>query len=134
MHNLVNLEQVVSGSHQMTIDADTQLNIRTPHLYVTTQSAGTGTATVYETVTDNPTGASDANPNYYLVKNLNKYAESEDPLHPTVERWVKTVSAEDATEWDVFCTLPVYLKFDKAPLRYIHGMLVGAGTAQSVII
>ena len=134
MHNLVNLEQVVSGSHQMTIDADTQLNIRTPHLYVTTQSAGTSTATVYETVTDNPTGASDANPNYYLVKNLNKYAESEDPLHPTVERWVKTVSAEDATEWDVFCTLPVYLKFDKAPLRYIHGMLVGAGTAQSVII
>lgn len=134
MHNLVNLEQVVSGSHQMTIDADTQLNIRTPHLYVTNQSAGTETATVYETVTDNPTGASDANPNYYLVKNLNKYAESEDPLHPTVERWVKTVSAEEATEWDVFCTLPVYLKFDKAPLRYIHGMLVGAGTAQSVII
>jgi len=134
MHNLINLEQVVSGSHQMTIDADTQLNIRTPHLYVTNQSAGTGTATVYETVTDNPTGASDANPNYYLVKNLNKYAEAEDPLHPTVERWVKTVSEEEASEWDVFCTLPVYLKFDKAPLRYIHGMLVGAGTAQSVII
>ena len=134
MHNLINLEQVVSGSHQMTIDADTQLNIRTRHLYVTTQSAGTGTAIVYETVTDNPTGSSDANPNYYLVKNLNKYAEAEDPLHPTVERWVKTLSAEDASEWDVFCTLPVYLKFDKAPLRYIHGMLVGAGTAQSVII
>lgn len=134
MHNLINFEQVVSGSHQMTIDADTQLNIRTPHVYVTNQSAGTGTAIVYETITDNPTGASDSNPNYYLVKNLGKYAESEDPLHPTVERWVKTVSAEDATQWDVFCTLPVYLKFDKAPLRYINGMLVGTGTAQSIII
>ena len=134
MHNLINFEQVVSGSHQMTIDADTQLNIRTPHVYVTNQSAGTGTETVYETITDNPTGASDSNPNYYLVKNLGKYAESEDPLHPTVERWVKTVSAEDATQWDVFCTLPVYLKFDKAPLRYINGMLVGTGTAQSIII
>lgn len=135
MHNLINMEQNVSGSHQMTIDADTQLNIRTPNLYVSNQSAGTGTETVYQTVTNNPTGASDSNPDYYLIKNLDKYAEAEDPLHPTVERWVKTVSPEDADQqWDVFCTLPVYLKFDKAPLRYINGMLVGSGSSQSVII
>ncbi len=134
MHNLINLEQVVSGSHQMTIDADTQLNIRTPHLYVTNQSAGTETVIVYEAITNNPKGGSDSNPDYYLVKDLGKYAEAEDPLHPTVERWVKTLSPEEASEWDVFCTLPVYLKFFKTPLRYINGMLVGSGTAQSVII
>ena len=135
MHNLINMEQNVSGSHQMTIDADTQLNIRTPNLYVSNQSAGTGTETVYQTVTNNPTGASDSNPDYYLVKNLNKYAEAEDPEHPSWERWVKTISPEDADwDWDVLCTLPVYLKFDKTPLRYINGMLVSGGTSQSVII
>ena len=135
MHNLINMEQNVSGSHQMTIDADTQLNIRTPNLYVSNQSAGTGTETVYQTVTNNPTGASDSNPDYYLIKNLDKYAESENTEKPSWERWVKTISPEDADrDWDILCTLPVYLKFDKTPLRYINGMLVSGGTSQSVII
>lgn len=135
MHNLINMEQNVSGSHQMTIDADTQLNIRTPNLYVSNQSAGTGTETVYQTVTNNPTGASDSNPDYYLIKNLDKYAESENTDKPSWERWVKTISPDDADrDWDILCTLPVYLKFDMTPLRYINGMLVSGGTSESVII
>lgn len=134
MHNLINLEQVVSGSHQMTIDADTQLNIRTPHVYVTSQSAGTGTATVYETVIATPQTMSQ-NPTYYMIKDLGK-VEATDPDRPEAlkELWVQHVDEEDATPADVYCTLPVYLKFTKTPLKYIHGMLIGEGTTESVIV
>ena len=134
MHNLINLEQVVSGSHQMTIDADTQLNIRTPHVYVTTQSAGTGTATVYETITQTSQTMS-SDPTYYSVKNLGKI-EAGDPDAPSEvkEIYVAHVEEEDAGPDDVYCTLPVYLKYDETPLKYMHGMLIGESTSESVII
>ena len=134
MHNLINLEQVVSGTHQMTIDADTQLNIRTPHVYVTNQSAGTGSATVYETITDT-TQTITQNTTYYMIKDLGK-VEATDPDRPEAlkELWVQHVDEEDATPADVYCTLPVYLKYTKTPLKYIHGMLIGEGTTQSVIV
>ena len=133
MHNLINMEQNVSGSHQMTIDADTQLNIRTPHLYVTNQSAGTGTATVYETITDT-TQIWSQDTTYYMIKDLGKVEAAESEDDDVEERWVVCVPEEDATPLDVYCTLPVYLKYTKTPLKYINGMLIGEGTATSVIV
>lgn len=135
MHNLINLEQVVSGTHQMTIDADTQLNIRTPHLYVVNQSAGTGTATVYETVIATDEYMSQ-DPDYYMIKELGKLEASDPEAAGTDvrEMWVAHVDEEDATPEDVYCTLPVFLKYTKTPLKYIHGMLIGEGTTESVIV
>ena len=133
MHNLINLEQVISGTHQMTIDADTQLNIRTPHLYVTNQSAGTGTATVYETITDT-TQIWSQDTTYYMIKDLGKVEASDSEDDTVEERWVVCVPEEEATPDYVYCTLPVYLKYTKTPLKYINGMLIGEGTATSVIV
>lgn len=135
MHNLINMEQSISGTHQMTIDADTQLNIRTPYLYVTNQSAGTGTATVYETITDT-TQIWSEDTTYYMIRDLGK-VEAGDPEASgsnVDERWVHCIPYEEATPADVYCTLPVYLKYTKTPLKYINGMLIGEGTATSVIV
>ena len=132
MHNLINMEQSISGLHQMTIDADTQLNIRTPNVYVTDQSAGTGQATVYETVIATDQYMTD-NPEYYSITNMGKIEAS--PNESRVkELWVQHVDEEDATPDDVYCTLPVYITYDATPIKYIHGMLIGKGTTESVVL
>lgn len=128
LHNLINMEQVVSGSHQMTIDADTQLNIRTPKVYVTNQSYGEGTGTVYETVTSTPGSMSDVAP-YYIVQNIDKRIPSQDATVHEV-----FAGSQNADEGEVYCILPVKISYDKVPLQYIHGMLIGKGSTQSVVI
>lgn len=133
MHNLINMEQSISGTHQMTIDADTQLNIRTPNLYVTNETAGTGTAIVYKTITDTTQTWSE-DTTYYMIKDLGKVEAGDSEDDTVEERWVVCVPEEEATPEYVFCTLPVYLKYTKTPLKYINGMLIGEGTATSVIV
>lgn len=132
MHNLINMEQSISGTHQMTIDADTQLNIRTPALYVTDQSAGTGQATVYETVISTDQYMTD-NPDYYSITNMGKI-EASPTEHRVKELWVQHVDEEDATPDDVYCTLPVFITYDATPIKYIHGMLIGKGTTESRVL
>lgn len=132
MHNLINMEQSISGTHQMTIDADTQLNIRTPALYVTDLSAGTGQATVYETVISTDQYMTD-NPDYYSITNMGKI-EASPTEHRVKELWVQHVDEEDATPDDVYCTLPVFITYDATPIKYIHGMLIGKGTTESRVL
>lgn len=128
MHNLINFEQVVSGTHQMTIDADTQLNIRTPHLYVSDQSAGTSTSTVYETITQtDQTMGQDTE--YYSVSDLGKVEAGES--YQGLTAYEGYVVGTDEDDWWVYCTLPVYIKYTATPLKYIHGMLIGDGTADA---
>ena len=131
LHNLINMEQVVSGSHQMTIDADTQLNIRTPKVYVSNYSYGEGTGTVYETITSTPNSMYD-NPPYYIVQNLGKIESYDSPTDDVQEGRVPIPDEEE--DWWVYCTLPVYVTADYKPLKFIHGMLIGAGTTESVVI
>ena len=132
MHNLINMEQSISGTHQMTIDADRQLNIRTPALFVTDQSAGTDQATVYETVISTDQYMTD-NPDYYSITNMGKI-EASPTEHRVKELWVQHVDEEDATPDDVYCTLPVYITYDATPIKYIHGMLIGKGTTESIVL
>lgn len=127
-HNLINMEQSVSGRHQMTIDADTQLNIRTPKLSVVNQSGGTGELTVYDTITDTVDNADDATKLW--VTNLGKY-ESYDPGPFEVhEGYVANGKGE---EW-VYCMLPIYVRFTATPAKFMNGMLIGDGTSKSYII
>lgn len=115
MYNLINMEQSVSGTHQMTIDANTQLNIRTPNLYVVNQSAGTGSLTAYQTAT----GA------YDLVSNVSKY------YGEGVELWI-AASTED--EGAVFCFLPALLTVEKKTYNRYLGMTVTGSTTTTVVI
>lgn len=115
MHNLINMEQSVSGTHQMTIDADTQLNIRTPNLYVVNQSAGTGTLTAHQTATGS----------YDVVSDVSKNVSG------CTELWV-AASTED--EGEVYCTLPVFLNVSKTTYQRYLGMTVTGSSTTTVVI
>lgn len=115
MHNLINMEQSVSGTHQMTIDADTQLNIRTPDLYVINDSAGTGTLTAYQTATGS----------YDVVSAVSKNTTG------CTELWV-AASTED--EGEVYCTLPVFLNVSKTTYQRYLGMTVTGSSTTTVVI
>lgn len=115
LHNLINMEQEASGTHQMTIDADTRLNIRTPNLYVVNQSAGEETATVYKTLNRNSVS---------FVSNVEK--DMDDPQ--CVEGNVKVGGV------NVYCTLPVFLKVTKSSTNYKLGMRLSGESSTSVII
>lgn len=131
LHNLINMEQTVSDTHQMTIDADTQLNIRTPKVYVTNESAGEGSATVYETY-NNYSNTAPMTDGYSFISEVSKYGVDTPgvPYH-IMELWVKDVGQ---SEGDVYCTLPVYLKYEYTKMKVRHGMLLSGATASSVII
>ena len=111
MHNLINMEQQISGTHQMTIDADTQLNIRTPKLAVVNRSGGTGELTVYVTENaDSKTFVTD------VSKNMS------DPQ--CREQWVG----------EVYCTLPVFLNVNRVTAGYRLGMRLSGESASSKTI
>lgn len=125
LHNLINFEQVVSETHQMTIDADTQLNIRTPKLGVINQSGGMQPLDVYETVTQLDEEL-DKDPNYYTVWDLGKIESYE-----ADNVWEGYVVGNENDDWWVYCTLPVYVKYKMKAIKYVNGMLVGDGTIES---
>lgn len=115
MYNLINMEQSVSGTHQMTIDANTQLNIRTPNLYVVNQSAGTGTLTAYQTATGP----------YDVVSAVSKNYDS------GVDLWI-AASTED--EGAVYCFLPALLNVEKTTYTRYLGMTVTGATTTTIVI
>lgn len=117
IYNLINMIQSQSGSHQMTIDAHDQLNIRTPQLYVVNRSAGEGALTAYQTHTGE----------YTSVSNVTKNTSLED----CKELWVDDVGSEDG---DVYCTLPVFLNVEKTTYNRYLGMTVTGETSRTVVI
>ena len=113
--NLINMEQVVSDTSQMTIDAKSQLNIRTPNLYVVNQSAGEGQLTAYQTATES----------YSVVSHVEKY------MTGCTELWVDNAGQE---EGDVYCTLPVFLSVSRTTYQRYLGMTVTGASTTTVVI
>jgi hypothetical protein len=117
-HNIINMEQNNSGTHHMIVDAEDRIDIRSPKVFVTDESAGTGSTTVYETFTDNDEG-------YSFVSNVEK------DMQGRTELFLKDVGED---EGDVYCTLPVILKMTKTNFKVIHGrLLTGYETTSSSI-
>ena len=135
LHNLINMMQ--TGTTQMTIDADTQLNIRTRHVYVTDQSAGTGSATVYGTQTDSledfQNETLDTGRLCYRILDVRKLMPADDPND---EYKMREIEIKDAGQGQgtVRCTLPVFLKFRYKNERRMHGMVLSGTTAQSFVV
>ena len=136
LHNLINMMQ--TGTTQMTIDADTQLNIRTPSVYVTDSSAGTGSATVYGTQTDSL--ADFQNETYdsgrlcYRIIDVRKLMPADDPTGQTYKMQEIEIKGVSQGQGDVRCTLPVFLKFRFKNERRMHGMVLSGTTAQSFVV
>lgn len=136
MHNLLNMMQ--SGTTQMTLDSDTQINIRTPNLYVTDQSAGTESATVYQTKTDTDkeyTEEPDTAHNYdngrecYRLIDVRKLMPSDDPN-------IKEIDLLDVgrDQGNIHVTLPVILKIRFKKERRRLGMVLSGATADSFVV
>ena len=119
LHNIINMSNRDGNNNNLIIDADHQLHIRTPEVYVTNQSAGTGATTVKKTYT---TGSDHG---YTFVSNVNKNTSS------TTELWLKNVGSE---EGEVYCTLPVKLNVEKTEFNVCHGMLLTDYTIRSDVI
>ena len=135
LHNLINMMQ--TGTTQMTIDADTQLNIRTPSVYVTDSSAGTGSATVYGTQTDSladfQNETLDTGRLCYRILDVRKLMPSDDPNDEYKMREIE-IKGVGTGQGDVRCTLPVFLKFRFKNERRMHGMVLSGTTAQSFVV
>lgn len=125
MENILNMAQVESGTSQMTIDAQSQLNIRTPKISVVNQSYGTGSATVYDTYTDLGTQTPSV-----TVWSASKIYAGDDPNHPCEEIWVPRGEQGSG----VYCTLPVWLSIFYRYNWYCHGMRLSGGSSTSVVI
>ena len=135
MHNAINMMQ--GSTNQMTIDADTQLNIRTPALYITNESAGMGSATVYGTQTDSladfQNEAYDTGRLCYRILDVRKFMPADDPNDTYKMREVNIADAGEG-QGAVKCTLPVFLKFRYKNERRMHGMVLSGTTAQSFVV
>lgn len=113
LHNIINMSNRNNNNNDLIIDADHQLHIRTPKVYVTNTSAGTGSATVYETYNNGDNG-------YTFVSDVYKRQSG--------EHFLKDVSEEEA---DVLCMLPVLLSAEKTTFKIRHGMLLTGETTTS---
>ena len=126
-HNIINMEQVVSGSHQLTIDADTQLNIRTPKLCVLESSKGEASYNAHVTATNLGSNA------YMRVSNIEKVMpEYPEPGNPRGLEELRLKSTGDND--DLLVTLPVYLYVTWAKEERVHGMVITGATAPTDII
>lgn len=121
LHNLINMEQVQSGTHAMVIDAAERIDIRTPHVYVREQSGGTGALTVYETLTS--IDSSGAGLEY--VKSVSKNTEG------CPEVWT---GSYDSSQGEVLCILPVFLNVDYAKYDIRNGWWTTSNSERSVVI
>lgn len=122
-HNIINMEQVVSGKHQMTFDADTQMNIRTPILGVEKGTHGDSASEVDITECGE----------YQVLEDIRKWMYGDSVLNPEfvgdiTELWVKDVGQDQG---DIYCTLPVYLKVTYRKAKRVHGMTVTGSTTEA---
>jgi hypothetical protein len=113
LHNIINMSNRNNNNNDLIIDADHQLHIRTPKIYVTNQSAGTGSATVYETYNNYDSG-------YSFVSDVYKRQSG--------EHYLADVAEDEA---DVLCMLPVLLTAEWTTFKIRHGMLLSGATTRS---
>lgn len=113
LHNIINMSNRNDANNDLIIDADHQLHIRTPKVYVTNTSAGTGSTTVYETYNNYSDG-------YSFVSDV--YKRQSD------EYFLKGVTEDEA---DVLCMLPVLLTAEWTTFKIRHGMLLSGATTSS---
>ena len=113
LHNIINMSNRNGQNNDLIIDADHQLHIRTPKVYVANASAGTGSTTVYETYNSD---------GYTFVSGVSKNYSG------TTELSINSANDPDA---DVYCTLPVWLNVEKTTFKVKHGMLLTGNTTTS---
>lgn len=113
LHNIINMSNRNNENNDLIIDADHQLHIRTPKVYVTNTSAGTGETTVYETYNN-------YNDGYSFVSDVYKRQSN--------EYFLKGVTEDEA---DVLCMLPVLLTAEWTTFKIRHGMLLSGATTKS---
>ena len=114
---IINVGTTPGASHQMTIDASNQLNVRTPKVCVIDSSHGTGDADVYETYTGTRS----------YVTNVTK---NTDPWQ-TAEVYAGSYSS---SEGEVYCTLPVLLNVSKRTEYSMLGFNRTKNTTSSNVI
>jgi phage minor structural protein len=116
LHNIINMSNRNNTSNDLIIDADHELHIRTPKVYVSNTSYGTGGGQVYETY-DN------FNDGYSFVSNVDKRQSG--------EYFLKNVSEDEA---DVLCMLPVLLNVEWTNFKIRHGMMLSGASKHSSTI
>lgn len=137
--NLINMMQ--SGSTQMTIDALTQLNIRTEKLGVLNEGKGTASATVNLTLTDSWDDYSkqeyDTGRNCWRINDVRKYMPADPQTGAGQAYEMHEIYLHDEGRegnWQVYCTLPVFLKFRYKNERRMLGMVLSNRTADSIVV
>ena len=115
LHNIINMSNRDGTNNDLIIDADHQLHIRTPKIYVANESYGTSGGTVYETYNNYSNG-------YSFVSGVSKRYSG------TVEMYLKNGDPDDC---DVLATLPVLLKVDYSTFKIRHGMLMSGASTYS---
>lgn len=113
LHNIINMSNRNNNDNDLIIDADHELHIRTPKVYVSNTSYGTGGGTVYETYNN-------YNDGYSFVSDVYKRQSG--------EHFLKDVAEEEA---DVLCMLPVLLSAEWTTFKIRHGMLMTGATTYS---
>lgn len=113
LHNIINMSNRDDNNNNLIIDADHQIHIRTPKIYVTNESVGTGSATVYETYNNYGSG-------YSFVSDVYKRQSG--------EHYLADVPEDEA---DVLCMLPVLLTAEWTTFKIRHGMLLSGATTRS---
>jgi hypothetical protein len=112
LHNIINMSNRNNTNNDLIIDADHQLHIRTPKVYVADRSYGTGSGTVYETRSDN-------------IKVVHHVSKNYDGR---TELWVANAGEDDG---DVYCTLPVVLDVTYDEYSVKNGMWITGNTRTS---
>jgi hypothetical protein len=115
LHNIINMSNRNNNNNDLIIDADHQLHIRTPNVYVSNQSYGTGSGTVYET----------RNNSVEFVQNVTK------DMDGRTELFLANVGED---EGDVYCTLPVILNVEYGSYTIKNGMWITGHTERSAQI
>lgn len=113
LHNIINMSNRNDNNNDLIIDADHQLHIRTPRVYVTNDSYGTGGGTVYETYNNADNG-------FTFVSDVYKRQSG--------EHFLADVPEDEA---DVLCMLPVLVSGTKTTFKIRHGMLLTGATTES---
>ena len=112
LHNIINLSNRNGNNNDLIIDADHQLHIRTPHIYVSDSSYGTGSGTVHETRSD-------------TIEVVHKVSKN---MEDKTELFLADVGED---EGDVYCTLPVSLNIEYDSYNIKNGMWITGKTTRS---
>lgn len=121
LHNIINVSNRDGINNNLIIDADNELHIRTPHVYVSNDSAGTGSTEVYETYNNYDDGE---NEGYKFVSGVSKDYES------AQEVYLHTLSDTDP-DANLLVTLPVVLSIEYTRFQIRHGMLMSGESVWS---